>query len=82
MTYAPSRSLCLLPLLTVFFLTSLPLRAADSEAAFTAMKEEARRFAAAPYVPAPDLLADYWKNLNYDGHRDIRFKMESGLWWE
>ena len=82
MTYAPSRSLCLLPLLTVFFLTSLPLRAADSEAAFTAMKEEARRLAAAPYVPAPDLLADYWKNLNYDGHRDIRFKMESGLWWE
>ena len=46
------------------------------------MKDEARRLAAAPYVPAPDLLADYWKNLNYDGHRDIRFKMESGLWWE
>ena len=82
MISAPSRSLCLLPVLTVFFLISLPLRAADSEAAFTAMKEEARRLAAAPYVPAPDLLADYWKNLNYDGHRDIRFKMESGLWWE
>lgn len=82
MISAPSRPLCLLPLLTVFFLISLPLRAADSEAAFTAMKEEARRLAAAPYVPAPDLLADYWKNLNYDGHRDIRFKMESGLWWE
>ena len=33
-----------------------------------------------PYA-APKLeLADYWKNLNYDQHRDIRFKMESGLW--
>ena len=31
---------------------------------------------AAPLVE----LADFWKNLNYDEHRDIPIQMESGLW--
>ena len=43
---------------------------------------KARKMAAAPYTPPKLELADYWKNLTYDGHRDIRFKMESGLWAE
>ncbi len=49
---------------------------------FETLRDKARKLAAAPYA-APKLeLADYWKNLTYDGHRDIRFKMESGLWAE
>jgi glucans biosynthesis protein len=82
MISAPSRLFFILPVAAVFFLAPAMLRAVDSDAAFTTMKEEARALAAAPYAPAPDLLADFWKNLNYDAHRDIRFKMESGLWWE
>lgn len=81
MTSAPLRLLSLVPATAAFILSAICLRAADSDAAFTAMREEARKIAAAPYSPAPDHLADYWKNLNYDGHRDIRFQMESGLWW-
>ncbi len=34
------------------------------------------------YTPAPDRLGEYWKNLTYDQHRDIRFRMDKGLWWE
>jgi len=60
-------------------LASSPLPAQDFS--FGQLCEEARRIAAAPYAPPTDQLADYWKNLSYDGHRDIRFKMESGLWW-
>ncbi len=49
---------------------------------FDTLRSKARKLAALPYA-APKLeLADYWKNLTYDGHRDIRFKMESGLWAE
>lgn len=36
--------------------------------------------AAAPYVPSKQELDDHWKNLTYDEHRSIRFKMDSGLW--
>jgi len=57
----------------------LPAAAADYS--FDTLREEARKIAAAPYVAPLDELSDYWKNLNYDGHRDIRFQMESGLWW-
>ena len=47
---------------------------------FDALRAKARKMAAAPYA-APKLeLADFWKNLNYDQHRDIRFQMDSGLW--
>lgn len=47
---------------------------------FEALKEEARAAAARPPATPRQELADYWKNLTYDQHRDIRFKMESGLW--
>lgn len=82
MISASSRFFRFLPATAVLLLASSSLLGAESDVAFAAMKEEARRIAATPYVPAPDQLADYWKNLNYDGHRDIRFKMESGLWWK
>ena len=36
--------------------------------------------AAAPYVAPHQELNAYWQNLTYDQHRDIRFKMEAGLW--
>ncbi len=53
---------------------------AAEDFSFETLCAKARKLAAAPYA-APKLeLADYWKNLTYDGHRDIRFKMESGLW--
>ena len=32
-----------------------------------------------PTRRGPAELDDFWKNLTYDQHRDIRFKMESGL---
>lgn len=51
-----------------------------AEPTFDSLKAVARKRAAAPHVPASAQLADYWKNLTYDQHRDIRFKMESGLW--
>jgi periplasmic glucans biosynthesis protein len=47
---------------------------------FEALCLKARANAAQAYQ-APQLeLADFWKNLTYDQHRDIRFKMDSGLW--
>ncbi len=50
------------------------------EFSFESLCATARKSAAAPYA-APQLkLADYWSNLSYDQHRDIRFKMDSGLW--
>ena len=49
---------------------------------FDALREKARKIAAAPYEPQKLELADFWKNLTYDQHRDIRFKMDSGLWAE
>ncbi len=53
---------------------------AAEDFSFDTLREKARKMAAGPHQ-APKLeLADYWKNLTYDGHRDIRFKMDSGLW--
>ncbi len=72
---------CVLLVGCAFFAASTGLSAAENFS-FDLLREKARKMAAAPYV-APKLeLADYWKNLTYDGHRDIRFKMESGLWAE
>lgn len=51
-----------------------------AEFSWDAMRQSARELAAAPYRSPKDDLADYWKNLNYDQHRDIRFNMTSGLW--
>ncbi len=52
------------------------------EFSFDTLREKARKRAAEPFVPAKQELHDYWKNLTYDQHRDVRFKMESGLWWD
>jgi glucans biosynthesis protein len=62
--------LCLAPHLTA------------QETTFDAVREKARALAAKPYQPSSKKLDDFWANLSYDQHRDIRFKMESGLWWE
>ncbi len=47
---------------------------------FDKLREKARSLAASPHQPSALRLDDFWKNLNYDQHRDIRFEMESGLW--
>ncbi|MCU0781119.1 MAG: glucan biosynthesis protein [Akkermansiaceae bacterium] len=47
---------------------------------FDKLREKARALAAAPHQPSPLKLGEFWKNLHYDQHRDIRFKMEQGLW--
>jgi glucans biosynthesis protein len=47
---------------------------------FAALRAKAREMATVPYVPAKNNLAEFWKNLSYDQHRDIRFEMNSGLW--
>lgn len=47
---------------------------------FDLLRQEARRLASSPYAPPPDDLHDFWKNLSYDQHRDIRFNMHEGLW--
>jgi glucans biosynthesis protein len=61
--------------------TASVLIAADSASIFESLRAEARKIASEAYVPPADHLDDFWKNLSYDAHRDIRFKMESGLWW-
>lgn len=61
-------------------LATTPLGLAEGD--FEKLKARARDLASKPYAPAPDTLDDFWKKLNYDQHRDIRFKMESGLWWD
>jgi periplasmic glucans biosynthesis protein len=58
---------------------ALATHAAGSET-FDQARDRARQIAAAPYQPATATLDDFWKNLNYDQHRDIRFKMDDGLW--
>ena len=45
-----------------------------------ALKTTARKLATLPSTPEQQTLADYWKNLTYDQHRDIRFQMDRGLW--
>lgn len=47
---------------------------------FDALCAKARKMAEQPYSESKLTLADHWKNLTYDQHRDIRFKMDSGLW--
>ncbi len=69
------------PALTTLLLlasSSAILRAEDFS--FEKLREKARAMAAKPHEPSKLQLDDFWKNLSYDQHRDIRFKMESGLW--
>ena len=47
---------------------------------FDLLREKARKLAAAPHEESKLELAEFWKKLSYDQHRDIRFKMDSGLW--
>jgi glucans biosynthesis protein len=63
----------------IFISLALAGHAIGNEA-FDQFRDKARKLAAAPYQPATAVLDDFWKNLNYDQHRDIRFKMEDGLW--
>ncbi|HVJ45764.1 MAG TPA: glucan biosynthesis protein, partial [Luteolibacter sp.] len=62
-------------------LSIVPLSLSAQESTFETLRKKARDLAAKPYEPAKDNLDDFWKKLTYDQHRDIRFKMESGLWW-
>ena len=74
----PMRRRFVLPLFAISSLVAGPLFADDFS--FGKLCETTRKMAAAPYAPAKLELDDFWKNLTYDQHRDIRFKMESGLW--
>ncbi len=67
-----------LPALIGLLLPTELLHAEDFS--YEMLRARASKLAAAPYEVKPLDLADYWKNLNYDQHRDIRFKMDSGLW--
>ena len=75
------RQLALLSSCTLLMQGTSP-SARAKEFSFDMLRETARKRAAEPFVPAKQELNDYWKNLTYDQHRDIRFKMESGLWWD
>jgi periplasmic glucans biosynthesis protein len=73
-------SLWLLPALGSALLTLCP--AAGQGMDFDQLRQLAKDKAAKPYEPAPDNLDAFWKGLSYDQHRDIRFQMEKGLWWD
>jgi periplasmic glucans biosynthesis protein len=61
------------------WVSAQPLAAVESPT-FTVVAERARALAAQPYVaPAGKLPADL-AALNYDRHRDIRFRPERALW--
>ncbi|RYD21824.1 MAG: hypothetical protein EOP88_10085 [Verrucomicrobiaceae bacterium] len=66
---------------TALLVSGIATAAETSDFSFETLKEKAGKLAAAPYEAPKQELADFWKNLTYDQHRDIRFKMESGLWW-
>lgn len=59
---------------------TLPFGVSAAGEPFDALRTKARDLAAKPYAPRPGQLDDFWAKLNYDQHRDIRFKKESGLW--
>jgi glucans biosynthesis protein len=69
-----------LPIIGCVLLTGSAGLFAAENFSFDALCAKARKMAAAPYSPSKLELADFWKNLTYDQHRDIRFEMESGLW--
>jgi glucans biosynthesis protein len=62
--------------------TAIPTLLSANDTTFETVSERARALAAKPYQPPTKKLDDFWANLSYDQHRDIRFEMESGLWWE
>jgi periplasmic glucans biosynthesis protein len=62
------------------WLISLTGLSAAEDFSFEKLCERARKLAETPNQPPSLVLADFWKKLTYDQHRDIRFKMKSGLW--
>ena len=68
----------LLPAVALPAVLSASLRADDFS--WEKLRVSARTMAAAPYAPRPLTLDPVWQNLTYDQHRDIRFKMDAGLW--
>ena len=72
------RSTTLLTTLALLATSAKLVRAEDFS--FDSLRATARKMAAEPYAAPKQNLADYWKNLTYDQHRIIRFKMDSGLW--
>jgi len=54
--------------------------AAAEEFSFEKLCAKAREIARSPHVESPLVLGEFWKKLTYDQHRDIRFKMDEGLW--
>ncbi len=64
----------------VFLSLQLTGIARADDFSYDKLRAKVREIAAKPYVSPKQDLADYWKNLTYDQHRDIRFKRESGLW--
>ncbi len=71
------------PVLTSFALFAFTTCFALAEDfSFEKLCAKARKMAAEPYSEPKQDLADFWKNLSYDQHRDIRFNMESGRWYQ
>jgi glucans biosynthesis protein len=69
------------PFLTALaIITTLANSSPAAEFSFERLKLKARDLAAKPHAEIPLSLDDFWKKLTYDQHRDIRFKMDSGLW--
>lgn len=73
---------CHLPLAGFALLASAAALSAAEEFSFETLRAKARKLAEEPYAEPKLALADFWKNLTYDQHRDIRFNMDSGLWSE
>ena len=72
------RSSIIFPTLALIASSADLVRAEDFS--FASLCAQARTIAAKPYAEPKQVLADFWKNLTYDQHRDIRFQMDSGLW--
>ncbi len=47
---------------------------------FDEVKALARERAAQPYVAPTEEIDPFWRGLDYDQHRQIRFKQDQGLW--
>ncbi len=62
----------------VFLLASV---VADADSfSYDVLRAQARELAQKPHAELSLELDDFWKNLSYDEHRDIRFQMDRGLW--
>lgn len=64
----------------ILLLVALPALAGAAPFSFDQVRALATERAQHAYHEPENSLADFWKNLTYDQHRDIRFKMDEGLW--